>query len=74
MTQGISAIIANPRASCMRENPGPLVAVIALFPVREAPMIAAIEEISSSIWMKRWPRSGSRLLRYSAISDDGVIG
>src|SRR3989304_1042802 len=34
MTQGTSAMTAKPRFSCISENPGPLVAVIALVPAR----------------------------------------
>jgi hypothetical protein len=60
--------------SCLRENPGPLVAVIALTPPMEAPITAAIEAISSSICTKTPPASGSRRARRSAISDEGVIG
>jgi len=52
ITHGTSAMYAYPIFSCINENPGPLVAVIALTPVREAPMTAAMEAISSSIWMK----------------------
>ena len=49
ITQGTSASTANPMCSCMRVNPGPLVAVMALDPAREAPITAAREAISSSI-------------------------
>ncbi len=51
---------AKPRFSCIREKPGPLVAVIALTPASEAPTTAPIEAISSSIWIKVPPRAGSR--------------
>ena len=61
-------------ASCLSEKPGPLVAVITLRPVSEAPTMAHIEAISSSIWMNLPPRAGSRSLSSSAISVDGVIG
>jgi hypothetical protein len=74
MTQGISVMTAYPRASCIRENPGPLVAVMTLRPVSEAPMIAQIEAISSSIWMNLPPDLGSRDAKCSATSVDGVIG
>jgi hypothetical protein len=50
------------------------VAVITLRPVSEAPTMAHIEAISSSIWMNLPPRAGSRSLSSSAISVDGVIG
>ena len=48
-TQGTSAMQANPRFSCMREKPGPLVAVMDLTPAREAPITAPMLAISSSI-------------------------
>jgi len=60
--------------SCISEKPGPLVAVIDLAPVSEAPMMAAILAISSSIWMNLPPSAGMRLAIHSAISVDGVIG
>ena len=44
-------MIATPRFSCMSENPGPLVAVNALAPASDAPMIAPMLAISSSICM-----------------------
>ena len=46
----------------------------ALVPARDAPQTAAMLAISSSIWMKVPPTSGSRRLSTSAISVDGVIG
>ena len=49
MTQGISVIHAYPIFSCLSENPGPLVAVIALAPATAAPIVVAIPAISSSI-------------------------
>ena len=58
----------------MSEKPGPLVAVIALTPPNEAPITAASEPISSSIWMKTPPTRGSSRDIVSAISEDGVIG
>ena len=61
-------------ASCLSEKPGPLVAVMTLWPVSEAPMMAHIEAISSSIWMNLPPFSGSFAASSSAISVDGVIG
>ena len=57
-TQGVSVIAAKPMFSIISEKPGPLVAVIARAPVQEAPMIDAIEAISSSIWMKTPPFFG----------------
>ena len=58
----------------MSEKPGPLVAVIAFLPASEAPMQAAIEPISSSIWMNLPPTLGSSSAQSSAISVEGVIG
>jgi predicted secreted protein len=49
MTQGTSVIQAKPIFSCIRENPGPLVAVIAFTPARDAPIMAPMLAISSSI-------------------------
>ena len=60
--------------SCMSEKPGPEVAVSALAPASEAPMTAAMEAISSSIWMKWPPTAGRRRARTSAISVEGVMG
>ena len=51
MTAGISDMMPRPLFSCIREIPGPLVAVYPFFPVTEAPSRAAIELISSSIWI-----------------------
>ena len=60
--------------SCISEKPGPLVAVIARAPPATAPITAAREAISSSIWMKTPPSAGSRRAISSAISEEGVIG
>ncbi len=65
---------ANPMFSCLRENPGPLVAVMDFDPAREAPIIAAMAAISSSICMKAPPIRGSSIARTSATSVDGVMG
>ncbi len=73
-TQGTSPITASPRFSCIRENPGPLVAVKDLAPAREAPMMAAMLAISSSICIKTPPNCGIFLEHSSAISEEGVIG
>ncbi len=73
-THGISPTTAKPRFSCISEKPGPDVAVAALSPPSDAPMTAAIEAISSSIWMKMPPTSGSLPDSASATSDDGVMG
>ena len=73
-THGTSAMTACPRFSCLRLKPGPDVAVSALAPAREAPMMAPIAAISSSIWMNLPPIFGSLRTRYSAISEEGVMG
>jgi predicted secreted protein len=74
MTQGTSAMIAKPRFSCIKENPGPLVAVIDFTPAREAPITAPRLAISSSIWIKVPATWGSLTDRISEISVAGVIG
>ena len=74
ITQGVSVKEAYPTASCMRLNPGPEVAVIALAPAQAAPIMAEMEAISSSIWMNTPPHSLSRTAILSMISLDGVIG
>ena len=73
-THGTSAITAYPIASCFKEKPGPLVAVIDFNPVNEAPITAHIEAISSSIWMNLPPFWGSLRASVSAISVEGVMG
>mgnify|MGYP000857340406 FL=1 len=73
-TQGISPIAAMPRFSCISENPGPLVAVKAFLPAADAPMIAAMLESSSSIWIYTPPTSGILRAAASATSEEGVIG
>ena len=60
--------------SCIRLKPGPEVAVIAFAPPTDAPMTAARELISSSIWMNLPPTWGSRRARTSATSVAGVMG
>jgi hypothetical protein len=67
-------MIAYPSPSCISEKPGPLVAVITLLPVSDAPMIAQIEAISSSICMNFAPFRGRRTDISSAISVEGVMG
>jgi hypothetical protein len=74
MTQGTSAMMANPKFSCISENPGPLVAVIAFTPAREAPITAPKLAISSSIWMKVPSTWGSFTDKISEISVAGVMG
>ena len=54
-TIGTSVIAANPIFSFISDIPGPAVAVITFSPVQEAPIIAAIEPISSSISMNLPP-------------------
>jgi hypothetical protein len=61
-------------ASCIKEKPGPLVALITLRPVKDAPIMAHMEAISSSIWMNFPPIWGSRSDKISVISLDGVMG
>src|SRR5660397_125454 len=58
----------------MREKPGPDVAVRAISPVREAPMQAQIDAISSSICRKTPPILGSSWAMVSMISELGVMG
>jgi len=60
--------------SCIKENPGPEVAVIALSPATDAPIIALILASSSSIWIKTPPTFGRRYDILSARSVEGVIG
>ncbi len=74
ITQGTSAMIAKPMFSCISENPGPLVAVIAFAPAREAPITAPMLAISSSIWMNVPSSWGSLIERISEISVAGVMG
>ena len=60
---------------CIKENPGPDVAVIAFAPAQAAPMTAPMDPISSSIWMNI--RSAIRAKRFdicSMISVEGVMG
>jgi hypothetical protein len=65
---------AKPRFSCIKENPGPLVAVIDLTPAREAPITAPRLAISSSIWMKVPLTWGSLMDKISETSVAGVMG
>ena len=60
--------------SCISEKPGPDVAVIAFAPPQLAPMTAASDAITSSIWMNVPPRLGSSRDIHSMISLDGLIG
>ena len=74
ITQGLSTIHAKLNPSCMREKPGPDVAVKAFLPDNPAAVITAIEEISSSIWINVFPLLGISLESTSKISLEGVIG
>jgi hypothetical protein len=65
---------AKPKFSCMRENPGPLVAVIDFTPAKEAPITTPKLAISSSIWMKVPSTCGSLTDKSSEISVAGVMG
>ena len=74
ITIGVSVMQARPRFSIISEKPGPEVTVITFWPPQAAPIMAAMEAISSSIWMNRPPTSGQRSAKRSAVSVDGVIG
>jgi len=74
ITQGVSVPRANPMFSSIRLIPGPEVAVMAFRPPQDAPMTAAMEAISSSIWRKVPPTTGSRSASRSATSVAGVMG
>ena len=74
ITQGVSAMAANPMPSCIREKPGPDVAVMDLVPTMEAPMMEEMLAISSSICMKVPPTWGNLRDRTSAISEEGLMG
>jgi hypothetical protein len=50
MTQGVSVMQAYPIFSCMREKPGPLVAVMERAPDQAAPITAEMLASSSSNW------------------------
>ncbi len=65
---------AAPLRPRFRAAPGPEVTVITFCPPQAAPMSAAIEAISSSIWMNIAPTSGARSEKRSAVSVEGVIG
>jgi len=74
MTIGVSVITASPIPSAINDKPGPEVAVMDFTPALEAPIIAFIEAISSSIWITTPPRRGSSSARYSIKSELGVMG
>ena len=67
-------MVARPSISCINEKPGPLVAVMALAPVMEAPITLAMAAISSSVWNVAPPTSGRRRAISSRMSEAGVMG
>ena len=73
-TQGASVITARPMFSSIRLTPGPLVAVMAFKPLKDAPMTEAMAPISSSNWMNLPPKTGNLWAIRSAISVAGVMG
>ena len=73
-TQGVSVMIPRPMFSIIRLKPGPEVEVIENVPAHDAPRMAFIDAISSSIWMKTPPTSGSLRAMRSATSVAGVMG
>ena len=73
-TQGVSVHRPSPMFSIIREKPGPEVLVMDLAPPRLPPRMAAMEAISSSIWMNTPPTWGKRLLMRSATPVAGVMG
>ena len=58
---GVSVMQARPMFSIISEKPGPEVTVITFWPPQAAPIRAAIEAISSSIWMKHAAHEGDAL-------------
>ena len=73
-THGVSVIIPKPMFSIMRLNPGPEVAVMDFTPAFDAPRIAAMDAISSSIWIYTPLICGRRQDICSATSVAGVNG
>ena len=65
---------ASPMFSIIKENPGPEVTVMVFRPPQAAPIKAAIEASSSSIWIKTPPTVGILSENLSAVSVEGVIG
>ena len=74
MTIGVSEAVARPKASIISDRPGPEVAVTEGVPPNEAPMIIAIEAISSSAWTSTPPTVWSAGDSHSSTSVAGVIG
>ena len=73
ITNGNSAITANPIASLFRANPGPEVLVAAKSPAKLAPMAVQIPAISSSACTVLTPNSLC-LANSCKMSVAGVIG
>ena len=74
MTSGISVMLASPRSSIISASPGPEVAVIARWPLNEAPMTMARAAISSSACTSVPPTLGSSPAKNSMIPVAGVMG
>jgi hypothetical protein len=73
-TSGISAQVAMPMPSCIREIPGPAVAVRAFTPTMEARIRKSMAPTSSSDWRYVPPTWGRRRAIASEISVHGVMG
>ena len=73
-TSGNSAIVARPSISVFSDMPGPLVAVSAFLPAKDAPTHAPIPAISSSHCSIVPPYFQISRLRNCITSEDGVIG
>ncbi|GBD15098.1 hypothetical protein HRbin25_00989 [bacterium HR25] len=74
MTMGVSVIPAADIASCIREKPGPAVAVMERAPATAAPMTWWAAAISLSAWRTAPPKRGSFSAMYSRTSEAGVMG
>ncbi len=74
ITSGSSAMLARPIISHFRESPGPLVAVMAFLPAKEAPTAAPMPAISSSAWSTAPPYFQMWSVRNCMISVEGVMG
>ena len=74
MTSGISAIPSWPIPSCIRDNPGPEVATIALVPVNAAPIAIFTTDSSSSTCRTIPPNLGNHFSSHSMMSVEGVMG
>ena len=60
--------------SCMREKPGPDVAVMQSLPAPAAPNIMLTDAVSHSAWTKVLPSIGNHFAAPWAISLAGVMG